>query len=43
MIKTQKKTAWKILCSSLTPKTKPKMVWKAVRKKIKIKKNKNKK
>ena len=35
--KTQKKTSWQSFCSSLTSKTKPKTVWKAI-KKIKGKK-----
>ena len=30
--KTQKKTSWQKFCSSLTSKTKPKTVWKAIRK-----------
>ena len=32
MIKTQKKTSWQSFCSSHTSKTKPKTVWKAIRK-----------
>ncbi|WP_419648222.1 hypothetical protein, partial [Thiolapillus sp.] len=32
IIKTQKKTSWQNFCSSLTSKTKPKTVWKAIRK-----------
>ena len=32
VIKTQKKTSWQSFCSSLTLKTKPKTVWKAIRK-----------
>ena len=32
IIKTQKKTSWQSCCSSLTSKTKPKTVWKAIRK-----------
>ena len=32
MIKTQKKASWRSFCSSLTSKTKPKTVWKAIRK-----------
>ena len=32
IIKTQKKTSWQSFCSSLTSKTKPKTVWKAIRK-----------
>ena len=32
IIKTQKKTSWQSFCSSLTSKTKPKIVWKAIRK-----------
>ena len=31
-IKTQKKTSWQSFCSSLTSKTKPKTVWKAITK-----------
>ena len=32
IIKTQKKTSWQSFCSSLTSKTKPKTVWKTIRK-----------
>ena len=32
VIKTQKQTSWQSFCSSLTSKTKPKTVWKAIRK-----------
>ena len=32
LIKTQKKTSWQSFCFSLTSKTKPKTVWKAMRK-----------
>ena len=32
LIKTQKKTSWQSFCCSLTSKTKPKTVWKAIRK-----------
>ena len=32
IIKTQKKASWQSFCSSLTSKTKPKTVWKAIRK-----------
>ena len=32
IIKTQKKTSWQSFCSALTSKSKPKTVWKAVRK-----------
>ena len=32
IIKTQKKTSWQSFCSSLTSKTKPATVWKAIRK-----------
>ena len=32
MMKTQRKTSWQSFCSSLTSKTKPKTVWKTIRK-----------
>ena len=32
VVKTQKKTSWQSFCSSLTSKTKPETVWKAIRK-----------